>query len=396
MRRHHKEKPESARYEFRKPMWHWGFPFFLILCVWGLPALFAWVPGIRSSNPLLPFLRIGHGWLVARGLTVERACWLAALLSLPLVAAVYAGFGKLLITPEAIIRKLPFARPRAFRWVDMDEVHIDHVERWFEGRRTARRVLTLHGIPGRFVPWRSRMRVTNRQFSGYMQAERLAVQVAIPAIASRKRAQVRKNSKRTLFGTPGFVHDLTGVVYASLAAVFLFAWFHGALWREPYLDLRHVTPGVSVFFALLALRRLFFRYYAVDLSNLYVIRRAWGETPIPFDHITRVGVHDGKLEVVGRRKAAQDDTVLLRDRRFFRNRGVMIGMIRLAQEEKRQLDLTPITPFPAVRFAPGPEEGEQQRPVEDAVTPPDGGVVLDESGFDATAVADAAEPSLES
>ncbi|GIX44278.1 MAG: hypothetical protein KatS3mg130_0686 [Candidatus Sumerlaea sp.] len=334
MRSRRPRKLTKADYfEFHRPLWQKGLPLFLLVAIWGAVASYGWLLSTHVERSGIAVLQAAAVELWRQGVSVQMAVWTAAVLSLPLVVALYFACEKLLITPEAVVRLLPFRSRQIMRWVEVDEVLIRDVRYWLEGSGGTHRELVLYGRPRLFPPWRPRLSIRSREFEGYRFAERLAVQIAVPAIATRLRLELMRRGGLVFFGTPSFFHDTVMVVYAGVAAALWVAWGFPTWWQESPLWWRHATLVVAAVLALAALRRLFVRYYALDLHSLYIYRRLLSRKKIPLPWIRSVGVHKGVLVIEGRREGSEKLKRFVSERRFFRNRGVFLAMIRLALQE---------------------------------------------------------------
>jgi hypothetical protein len=351
---------EHAEYLFRKPLWRKVVPALALALVWSVPLFLVYATAPRESTGLADTLAALAGKsLVEAGITVKRATWIAGFLSFPLVLLFVSGFERLLITPEAITRISLIGTRYSLRWTDIDEVLIEHIEAHLEGKATARKVLTLYAVRRRFVPWRRRMKITNRQFEGYHHVERIASQVSVPAIAARKRAEIQSRKKAARFAERRPTDDLKAVFYAVAGVALLAAWLYEATWREPYAQYRHWVLGVAIFMELLALRKFLFRQLGIDRDNLLVMRRSWVMKKIPLDTITDVRVRDNRMRVYAQLPNWKHPKKVFGTSRYIRNRGVLLRLIREAHEARRIADATPIVPVHSISPEPGAEQPVQ-------------------------------------
>lgn len=326
---------KASYFEFHRPLWQKGLPLFLLVAIWGVVGAYGRLLSAPVERSGIAVLQTAAVELWRQGVSVQIAVWIAVILSLPLLGALYFACEKLVITPEAVVRVLPLRSRQIMRWVDVDEVFIRDIRYWLEGSGGTHRELVLYGRPRLFPPWRPRLSIRSREFEGYRFAERLAVQIAVPAIATRLRLELMRRGGLVFFGMPSFFHDIVMVAYAGAAAALGVAWAFPSWWQGSPLRWRHGTLVVAAVLAFAALRRLFVRYYALDLHSLYIYRRLLGRKRIPLPWIRSVGVHKGVLVIEGRREGSEKLRRFVSERRFFRNRGVFLAMIRLALQEQK-------------------------------------------------------------
>lgn len=383
--------PEEESYLFGKPAWRKGVPLFLILMVW-LPAAFLWkrdlVLPADPNHPVNAYTELILGWLASRGFGLWEAVAGAAVLSVPLLLWFYTGLERLVVTPTMIIRGYPLMPKRRIRWADLDEVLIDHLEARFEDETTARKTLVLYTRRGRFVPWRRRMRVNNRQFDGFEEVERIAVAVGVPAIADRIRQTIETTGKparfplrslRERFAAGVFILAGVGLILASAydplwmrgmgadgihraeveaaAPTGLRAWI-GRIPNPLVLPgasrARPVLLGAGILLALAAVSRLWYQQIAVDYDNIYILRRGRVIRTIPLDSLADIQILGNVMRVYAyKRETDEQPRLIWKTRRFIRNRGVLLCLIRDIYDSRRAMDMTPITPM---RSIPAPEE----------------------------------------
>jgi hypothetical protein len=332
---------DSIRYVFRKPLWRKVVPGLLLAVVWTVPFILLHA-SLRAGNPNM--MDVGAKWLLQHGITTTRACWIAAGLSLPLLLWLYYGCETLVVTPEAIVRRLPFARRQTLRWTEVDEVLIEHIESRMEGSATMKKVMTLYAVPQRWVPWRAIMKVSNREFEGFHQVERLVAQVSIPAIAARKRAEIAAKQKPARFVVRDPGEDVWVLIYAVSGVALLVLWGLDQLWPAILLSARPYVAALAVLVELLAVRKFLYRQIGMDEKNIYIMRRNWVMRTIPIDLIADVRVRDNSMRIFARKNEKAKPRVAFKTRRFIRNRGVLLRLIREAHDARRIQDATPIVP----------------------------------------------------
>lgn len=347
----------ESQYIFRKPLWRRIIPPLLLVGVWAVPVtLLVMVTKAHEHGVEASMADAAVLYIVKKGVTVEKTAWIAGFLSIPLLAWLFSGFEKLIITPHAMVRRSIFGRRQALRWNEVDEVLIEHVEARLEGRSTARKILTLYAVKRKFVPWRRRLKVTNRQFEGYHHVERIASQVSIPAIAARKRMEIAARHKPARFAMRAPLDDILAV-FLVIAGLALFAT--GGLdriWTERLIAIRPYVIGLAALLEVIALKKFFYRQIGIDEKNLYVMRRDWITKTIPLDTIEDVRVLDNRLRIFARRGKAQKPSQVFRTKRFIRNRGVLLRLIREAHEARRMQDETPIVPVHEINNEPAMAE----------------------------------------
>ncbi len=301
---------------------------FLLVLVWATLALYSYIPALKLNFAYWPILQDRVIELWRRGYPPNRFLPYCIVASILLLVFIYRGRYKIEITDEAVIVHSPLGEPRILRWVDVDEVYISRIRYPLEGAQHERRKLVLYARK-RFwwLPWRSKLTMTNRAFEGYSEAQRLAVRIAVPAIAERLRLQLLREGGRVEFGKPSVWQDLFAVaLFAVSAASVILAvrMWHTHLWGSCVL-----FAIVAIMGFLACLGRFRRQWYAVDPENLYVIRRGLPTVKIPLLWLKEANVSKGVMNLVAVNPHAQHRETTVRDKRFFRNRGVMLALIRL-------------------------------------------------------------------
>jgi hypothetical protein len=371
---------EKARHIFRTPLWRKVLPVFLASLAWIAPLAMHYLASLAGSDRVSMAARTALAWLHQSGVTQERATQAAIGWSVLMLVWLYREFASLVVTPTAIVRRLPPFPARVLRWEDADEILIEHATRLWEGRRSARKVLTVYERPRWYRPWRRPMRVSNRQIEGYHRVENLAVAVSVPAIARRKVEQLASRGKPVVF-TQFELGDGFWVVFWAAAAVLASAAFAlDKLWRPPYDMVRPATVWIAGIAALLAARRLLVRQVAVGRDIVHILFAGMPYKAIPVESIVSMKATDNRLKFFVRKAKGDKARCVFSTRRFIRNRGVMLRMIRELQNQRTLEDRTPIVPVRAVRArtkagpqpavpeqAPGPET-EPKAPSPAAIT----------------------------
>lgn len=322
----------SVAHVFVKPAWHWGLPLFVLLLIWGLFAAYAFLPHIKFHTNLLAWIQSHIFDLWKKGYTPAKLLPTLIFASVLLSGLVYRGRYRLTITYDAITRLSPLGEPLQLRWVDVEEVYIRRIQYPLEGRERERRVLVLYGKRRRWWPFRPKLVLTNWQFQGYREAERLAIKIAVPAIAERLRAKLIRESGIVEFGRPSFADDLRTVLFlaAGLAAAILMWRFA----REAHLLTAAIFGIVTVLAFVESTRSYRPRWFGVDLDHLYVFRRGRRTLKIPLTSLTEAHVTKGVMKIVASPHSPDAAEVTIREKRFFRNRGVMLALIRIIVRDK--------------------------------------------------------------
>lgn len=329
-----KKKPKplgTAAHVFVKPAWHWGLPLFVLLSLWGLFAAYAFLPDLKLQTNLLLLIQNHIFDLWKRGYTPAKLLPTLIFASVVLCVLVYRGRYRLAITHDAITRLSPLGEPFQLRWVDVEEVYIRRIQYPLEGRERERRMLVLYGKRRRWWPFRPKLVLTNWQFQGYRDAERLAIKIAVPAIAERLRAKLTREGGVVEFGRPSFADDLRTVFF--LAAGFAAAILTLRLAREAHL-LAAVLGIVTLLAFVESIRSYRPRWFGVDLDHLYVFRRGRKTLKIPLTSLTEAHVTKGVMKIVASPHSTDNAEVTIRETRFFRNRGVMLALIRIIVRDK--------------------------------------------------------------
>lgn len=365
-----RQKPSGTpdKYVFRKPAWRRIFPVFLMLLVWVLP-IFLW-RGVKIAGSGAPgeLAEKGIEYLVQHGVTLKRAAAGAGALTGVLLVWWFFGFGTLVMTPQHITRRLPLIGGIPLKWSDMDEVLIDHVENYFEGDSTAKRVLTLYRARRFFIPWRRTMRISDSEFDDYDNVEQFAVGISIPAIAARVRQQIESSGKPALFPIREASDATLSFLYAIFGLSVTVACAYNPLWKGWAILARPYIACAAVVFLFMALYKLMFRQIGVDGKNLYIMRRGLVTKTIPIDSIADIHIRDnhmliyavpvkgGKKEFVPGVSPHWRPRKVFSTNRFVRNRGVLLDYLRQRYEDRRRLDATPILPIRSIQYAEADEE----------------------------------------
>ena len=220
---------------------------------------------------------------------------------------------------------------------------IEHIENMFEGKRTAKKVMTLFAIPRFHLPFRRRMRVTNREFECYHQAERLATQVAIPAITERKRQEIQESGRPATFAERMPGGSTKCLVYFLGAALLTGACMSDVAWLPLLAETRPWAPYVAGFLFFLSLRAFFFRQIGVDRDNIYIMRRDWVSRKIPIHSVADVRVLDNRMRILVTDPKSGAERQAYKTSHFIRNRGVLLQLIREMVEAHHETEATPIT-----------------------------------------------------
>ncbi|MGB9691752.1 MAG: hypothetical protein ACPL7D_06250 [Candidatus Sumerlaeaceae bacterium] len=323
-----REAPGALIFVFRKPTWHWGLPLFLLVLVWATFTLYNYTPTIKLQANYWPFVRNHILNLWRQGYTPGRLFPYCVAVSLVLLVAIYRGRYKITITEDGVIVQSPLGEPRILRWVDVDEVYILRIRYPLEGvQREQRKLILYQKKRYRWVPWRDKLVITNWQLDGYRQAERLAVQIAVPAIAERLRARLMRDGGKVEFGKPSLWQDLVAVSLFALgiaASVIVVRMWRAQAWD--YAAAFATLAVVAIFAGAGQFRR---RWYRVDAEHLYVIRRGLPTLKIPLLWLREAFVSNGVMKLTAIPPHTEQRKTTIKDKNFFRNRGVMLALIRL-------------------------------------------------------------------
>ncbi|MBX7245016.1 MAG: hypothetical protein K1X53_05930 [Candidatus Sumerlaeaceae bacterium] len=397
MQRAARRRRERLRYVFPKPAWRKIVPILFIGFAWSLPFAFRLLDLVESKNLVTHFLRMADEWLHAHGVTEARLKLGAWLVTGIMAVWLYWGLEKLIITPSAIYRRYPFWHTPPIKWRDVDEVAIEHIERLFEGRFTMKKVLDIYSVRPWWLPWRRHIRITNRQYDGYHHAERVAVRVAIPAIARRKRKMMDQDRRPVFFPEVEPYAGRTTLLYFLAGLGALAMWLARGIWPPEIAVLRPLALVAAVLLELIAVARLAYRQIGLDHKYLYIMRRSLVRKRIPLEAITSAMVQDNSLRIKAVMKKGAKPRVVFRASQFFRNRAVMLFMLRRLKEEREAerdalpivaipggLASRPVPPTPLSKRmappAPAPAEAEESAPVPVVSAPEQSGEVIPESG----------------
>lgn len=345
------------RYVFHKPLWRKVLPFFLLLLVWITPAFLWRGHELKLPEPFNIWPQQVLDWFAARGVTLNDAFIVAAVISVFLLYWWYKAFEILIISADAITRSSLLGFRTSLRWVDVDEVLIDHLEARMEGDATARKTLYLYEVPKGIFGTRRRMKINNRQFDGFEDVERIAVLVSVPAVAERLRQRVEASKKPATFPVlePGEL--LVGALCAILGLFVVAAAFYEPLWiimDVPYIwAVRPSVIVIGVMLFLYGMFRFFYKQVGVDGENVYVMRQRWILKKIPIDTIADIQIRENQMRVYAFVKDPEVPKQVFKTNKYVRNRGVMLRLIREIYDVRRNMDNTPI---PGISSIPGPEQ----------------------------------------
>lgn len=334
------------RYVFHKPLWRKVLPFFLLVLLWILPA-FLWKGSmINLPEPFHTWPTLALEWLQKVGIDLESATTVAAVIACLIVFWWYKAFEVLIISADAITRSSLFGFRNTLRWVDVDEVLIDHLEARMEGDVTARKTLYLYEVPKGIFALRKRMKINNRQFDGFEDVERIAVLVSVPAVAERLRQRIDQHKKPATFAVlePGELFMGVLSIVAGLGLVG--AAFYEPVWALadiPYVwAVRPAVIVVGVILFLTGLFRFFYQRIGVDGENVYVLRYRWTMKKIPIDTIADIQIRENQMRVYAFVKDPEIPRQVYKTNKYIRNRGVMLRLIREIYDIRRNMDNTPI------------------------------------------------------
>ena len=353
---------DQVRYVFRTPLWRKLLPLFLASVVWIVPLVLDYITRIPVSHPAVAVIKSGVVWLADHGITQQRAVifawvWLALML-----VWFWRELATLTVTPISLIRKMPLLPGRELKWNDADEILIDHIERLWEGKATARRELKVYAVRRFFDLRRRRMCVTNRQFEGFHQVERLAVEISVPAITRRKIAEMERRRRPLFFSQREPGTNLRLVLYLAMIIALIMAFLLDKLWLsstfEPY---RMWSIYIAVIFGIMFFRKLFYYQLGVDRNNVYVLLNGMVLRKTPIETISSMRTTGNKLRIEAHMGRDGAEKTFFSTRKFIRNRGVLLHVIREIRDQRRRTDEQPITlvrpdiPMPALTTEPAKE-----------------------------------------
>ncbi len=334
------------RYVFHKPLWRKVLPLFLLILIWIVP-LFLWRgTAIKLPEPFDTWPAIGLDWLAQVGITFKDTFPIALVLTAVLVFWWYKAFEILIISADAITRSSLLGFRRTLRWVDVDEVLIDHLEARMEGDATARKTLYLYEVPKGIFGLRRRMKINNRQFDGFEDVERIAVLVSVPAVAERLRQRVEATKKSATFAVLDPGELLMGSLSVLLGLLMVAAAFYDTLWllfEIPYeMAVRPAVIVAGVLLFLFGLFKFFYKQIGVDGENVYIMRARWVLKRIPIDTIADIQIRENQMRVYAFVKDPEIPKQVFKTNKYVRNRGVMLRLIREIYDVRRNMDNVPI------------------------------------------------------
>ncbi|PKO16199.1 hypothetical protein CVU37_11280 [candidate division BRC1 bacterium HGW-BRC1-1] len=335
---------DQVRYVFRTPLWRKLLPLFLAGVVWIVPLVLDYISRIPAGHPAVAVIKSGVVWLADHGILQHRTVIVAWVWLALMLVWFWRELATLTVTPVSIIRKMPLLPARELKWNDADEILIEHVERIWEGKATAMRELKVYAVRRFFDLRRRRMRITNRQFEGFHQVERLAVQISVPAICRRKMAEMDRRRRPLFFSQREPGTNLRLVLYLAAIVALVMAFLLDKLWLSPTFEpYRLWTLYAAVFFGLLFVRKLFYYQVGIDRHNVYVMLNSMVLRKAPIEAISGMRSNGNKLGIEARIGRDGAEKTFFSTRRFIRNRGVLLHLIREIRDQRKRTDEKPIT-----------------------------------------------------
>lgn len=335
------------RYVFRKPLWRKLFPPFVIAFVWLLPAFLLKGESITLPEPFNTWPITAMEWLDRFGITLSLTTTIAAILTAFIVYWWYRSFEVLIISADAITRSSLLGFRNTLRWVEVDEVLIDHLEARMEGDATARKTLYLYEIPKGIFGLRRCMKINNRQFDGFEDVERIAVLVSVPAVAERLRQKVEHTRKPITFKLQQPGEMLIGLLAIALGLLVVASAFYEPFWEivqiPEYLWIAQpATIVFGVFIFLFGIAKMIYKQIGVDTENIYFMRRGWILKKVPIDNIADIQIRDNQMRIYAFVKDPEIPRQVFKTNEYIRNRGVLLRLIREIYDLRRIMDNEPI------------------------------------------------------
>ena len=335
---------DQVRYVFRTPLWRKLLPLFLAGVVWIVPLVLDYITRIPVGHPAVAVIKSGVVWLADHGISQQRVVIFAWVWLTLMLVWFWRELATLTVTPISLIRKMPLLPGRELKWNDADEILIDHIERLWEGKATARRELKVYAVRRFFDLRRRRMCITNRQFEGFHQVERLAVQISVPAITRRKIAEMERRRRPLFFSQREPGTNLRMALYLVVIVALIMAFLLDKLWLSPTFEpYRLWTVYAAVVFGLLFVWKLFYYQVGVDRHNVYVLLNGMVLRKTPVEAISSMRTTGNKLRIEAHMGRDGAEKTFFSTRRFIRNRGVLLHIIREIRDQRKRIDEQPIT-----------------------------------------------------
>lgn len=345
---------EATEYVFSRPAWRKVVPLFAAALVWVPFLLWKFVAGLPPETKVGEYGSIALLWLQRHGLREAYVFYASVFLSAAAIVWWYHGFERLIIGPKGIGRRGLLGGRVLMKWEDLDEIMIDRIETVLEGGTEALNVLTVYSRRRKFPPWRRRLRVTSSEFGSFQFAERLAAQVAIPAISKRLLRELTEEAGSVTFSPSqhGLLVRVTLMVLAGVAC--LMAASETSLWPGAlvYVQLGVGLTGVLLFLA--SAIQLVQRQLTLTKDHLTISLMGLMKREVPLEQIADVRVQANQLRVLARPAPGKRPRQIFKTNQFIRNRGVLLHLLRMLvkrkQAERRGEDVTPgmpeIAPMP--------------------------------------------------
>jgi hypothetical protein len=289
--------------------------------------LMIWLPELLSAGSLSDYVLIGHKWILDRVTLQEILLVCAGLSALSAVLFVF-GLTRIRLSERGIQWEvLPWVW-RRWRWTSLREIRIDETGRHFEDDDLSKRTIVIRG-PGPLGIGSDFLRISNRVWDHYDEAEMAVVAVGVPAIAARLVRRIQKTGKPERFAVDGSTSLLMALTYLVLAVGAIYAALRDDIWIGPLEPWRPVPMALAVALFIMSLTGLLAKSIAVDQRTLYILRRGWVQRRIPLTSIADVDTRDNATRIrVWKDQPGGKTREAWRTDRFIHNRGVLLHLLR--------------------------------------------------------------------
>ncbi|NLD61416.1 PH domain-containing protein [Candidatus Sumerlaeota bacterium] len=337
-------KQSSNKYIFRRPWWRMLAPILFVAVVWTVPYAWQQVQANNYVSPqLIVYLAAIEKWFQAKGLSTQFMSWIPIVLTILLLIWFVKGLQSLVLTEDGLYRSYFFWRTRSLPWDDVKEIRIDRTITRLEDHRSTTRRLVLKFMPEIRWLWSPKIVIDNATYPEYPFAEAIAVRTGVSHMARRMYRQTMETGKPVTFAPIGFSAGFGGtIIYWAIAFALVYAAQQGQWWTNPLLThfpILLYTSAVVLFFW--GIDIFFYRQLGCDGKNLLIMRRSFVTQTIPIAaiDIDSIDIHNNALKIYARMRKGKQLTCVYSTKRFIRNRGAMLCMIRSIYEFLRRRHL---------------------------------------------------------
>jgi hypothetical protein len=329
----------SAALTLRRPPSHWAVPFLGIGLAWTPWAAWKFLPEKLATGPLAkPVLQAEQflrGYIT--DFEIQALCGFLSALS-----ALFFIFGltRIRLSESGVQWEIFPWIWRRWRWATLREIRIDESGRYFEDDEFAKRTLTIVG-PGPLGIGTDRLRLTNRIWDRYEDAELATIAVGVPAIADRLMRRIARGRKPLQFPLASGIGPLGLLILLGFSAALTWAALFDPLWNGDLASYRTIPFVAAVVLFLSSFLNFLRKSVGVDRKYLYILRRGWVLKRIPLTELADVETRDNASRIrVWRDEAHTKTREAWKTDTYIHNRGVLLHLLRELHNNPNLLTVT--------------------------------------------------------